>query len=74
MNKSNTEVTQTLIDFAWYTLTEHQKVRIKLKYELEIMLDAKLIDETKISIYHTLSEKYSLSFKTVRNIAYKLNK
>lgn len=72
------EVTQILRDFAWYTLNDHQQSRIKLKFELEIMLDERLENETKISIYKTLAAKYNkelnISFKTVRNIAYKLNK
>lgn len=69
------EVTQTLIDFAWYSLTEQQQFRIKVKYELQIALDERLPSECKRDIYRIIANKYNYSVSRIEYIAnHDLNK
>ena len=63
------EVTQTLIDFAWYSLTEQQQFRIHVKYELQIALDGRLPNESKRDIYRMIANKYNYTMSTIEYIA-----
>ena len=61
------------MEYAWHSLTEQQKVRICLKYELSIKLDEIEPEEVKRDIYRFISDKYgNVTMRTVENIANKL--
>ena len=62
------EVTQTLIDFAWHSLTEQQQFRIKVKYELQIALDER-VKESKRSVYRAIADKFGYTMPTIEKIA-----
>ena len=68
------EVTQMLIDFAWYSLTIQQQDRIKEKYELQIALDERLPTECKRDIYRRLAIKHNSTMLNFEKIAKGLNK
>lgn len=59
--------TPSFLSFAWNTLTEHQQIRIRLRYELKEKL--KNHSGCKRDVYRLVADEYCLSMLTVEKIA-----
>jgi hypothetical protein len=58
------------LEFAWHSLTDNQKHRINMMYELKRCLDKKGEGETKRSVYRLIAERFpGYSVETIEYIS-----
>jgi len=62
--------TLSLLEFAWNSLTDQQRFRIQMKYDLVRKLD-KRGDGTKMNVYRVIAEKYNYTVERILEIANK---
>lgn len=60
-------VSITLLEFAWHSLTEQQQYRINVKYELYEAL--KVNCGCKRDVYRAIADKYGYTLKRIEDIA-----
>jgi hypothetical protein len=68
MNKNN--ISTTFLEFAWYSLTEHQQFRINVKYELVEAL--KVNEGCKRDMYRAIADKHGYTMRAIEKIALEL--
>lgn len=71
MNEDFT-ITQSVLQYAWNSLTDNQKLNIRIRYELKKMLDTREAKKHggKRHVYRTIQEKYGYhSMRSIEQIA-----
>jgi hypothetical protein len=63
-------ISVTKLEFAWYSLTDNQRHRINMMYELKNCLANKNEGETKRSVYRLIAERFpGYSVETIEYIS-----
>ena len=61
-------VSHTLLEYAWQSMTDQQRFRINLKYEIKVKIETRKSDESKRTIYRAIADKHGYTMKRIEYI------